>query len=131
MDTSDVSQWFGEYLAAFAACGRGEQDAKSLLAFYGIPMLLTADSGFVSLTDAEQVTAALQRQIDDARAAGYHHSEVLSAEISVLNVVSSLYRGSFSRHRSDGSEIGRLTATYLVTSGPAGRRISALALHSP
>jgi hypothetical protein len=28
------------------------------------------------------------------------------------------------------AEIGRLTATYLVTDGPVGRRISVLAVHS-
>jgi hypothetical protein len=42
-----------------------------------------------------------------------------------------LYRGMFSRHRSDGVEISRLTATYLVTDGEVGRRISVLAVHSP
>jgi hypothetical protein len=35
-----------------------------------------------------------------------------------------------SRHRSDGGEIGQLTATYLVTDGAVGRRISVLAVHS-
>jgi len=31
----------------------------------------------------------------------------------------------------DGSEINRLTATYPVTDGTAGRRISVLAVHNP
>jgi len=64
------------------------------------------------------------------RAAGYDHSEVLDFELTVLNSASALYRGVFSRQRSDGSEISRLTATYLVTDGPVGRRISVLAVHS-
>jgi hypothetical protein len=42
-----------------------------------------------------------------------------------------LYRGTFSRQSVDGAEISRLTATYLVTDGAAGRRISVLAVHSP
>jgi uncharacterized NTF2-like protein DUF6841 len=41
----DVSQWFGEYLDAFAACGRGERDTTSLLAYYGVPLVLTTDDG--------------------------------------------------------------------------------------
>jgi hypothetical protein len=65
------------------------------------------------------------------RAADYDHSEILSYELTVLNSTSALYRQTFSRHRRDGSEIGRQTATYLVTDGPIGRRISALAIHSP
>jgi hypothetical protein len=64
------------------------------------------------------------------RAADYHHSDLLGSEVTVLNATSALYRGAFSRRRADGSEIGRLTVTYLVTDGTVGRRTSALALHS-
>jgi hypothetical protein len=128
---NDVSQWFGEYLNAFAACGRGESETASLLAYYGVPLLLTTDDGFFALTSDDQVVAAVQQQVDGMRAAGYGRSEVLHSEVTVLNSTSALYHGTFSRHRSDGGEISRLTATYLVTDGPAGRRISALAVHSP
>jgi hypothetical protein len=131
VDTSDVSRWFGEYLDAFAACGRGQRDTASLLAYYGVPLLLTTDDGSFALTSDDQVVAAAQQQVDGMRAADYDHSEVLDFEVTVLNATSALYRGSFSRQRSDGGEIGRLTATYLVTDGPVGRRISALAVHSP
>ena len=65
------------------------------------------------------------------RAAGDDHSEVLVSEVTVLNATCALYRLAFSRRRADDADIGRLTVTYLVTDGSAGRRISALALHSP
>jgi len=65
------------------------------------------------------------------RAAAYGRSEILASEVTVLNSMSALYRGTFSRHRSGGGEISRLTATYLVTDSAAGRRISVLAVHSP
>jgi hypothetical protein len=126
VDNSDVSRWFGEYLDAFAACGRGERDAASLLAYYGVPLLLTTDDGCLALTTDDQVVAAAQQQVDGMRAADYDHSEVLFSEVAVLNSTSALYRGSFSRRRRDGGEIGRLTVTYLVTDGSIGRRISAL-----
>lgn len=126
-----MSQWFGEYLNAFAACGRGESDTTSLLAYYGVLLLLTTDDRFFALTSGDQVVAAGQQQVDGMRAAGYARSEILGSEVTVLNSTSALYRGTFSRQRSDGGEISRLTATYLVTDGPMGRRISALAVHSP
>jgi hypothetical protein len=131
VDNSDVSRWFGEYLDAFAACGRGESDTASLLAYYGVPLLLTTDDGFFALTSDDQVVAVAQQQVDGMRAAGYGRSEVLDSQVTVLNSTSALYRGTFSRQRSDGGEISRLTATYLVTDGSIGRRISALAVHSP
>jgi hypothetical protein len=131
VDSNDVSQWFGEYLDAFAAGGRGESDTGSLLEFYGVPLLITTDGGFFAPASGDQVVAAVQQQVDGMRAAAYDRSEILDSEVTVLNSTSALYWGTFSRQRSDGGEISRLTATYLVTDGAAGRRISVLAVHSP
>ncbi len=125
-----MSRWFGAYLDAFAACGRGESGTSSLLEYYGVPLLLTTDGGFFALTSEDQVVAAVQGQVDGMRAAGYARSEILGSEVTVLNSTSALYRGTISRQRSDGGEINRLTATYLVTGGATGRRISVLAVHS-
>ncbi len=130
MDGNDVGRWFGEYLKVFEACGRGENEADSLLAYYGVPLLVVTDDGFIALETEDQVVAAAQQQIDGMRAAAYDHSDVLSAEITVLNAKSALYLGDFSRRRADEGEIGRLTVTYLVTDGSVGRRISTLVLHS-
>jgi hypothetical protein len=129
VDSNDVSGWFAEYLAAFAACGLGQSDTDSLLGYYGVPLLLTTDGGFFVLTSDDQVVAALQQQVDGMRAARYAGSEIVDSEVTVLNAKSAVYRGTFSRRRSDGGEINRLTATYLVTDGAAGRRISVLAIH--
>jgi hypothetical protein len=126
-----VSRWFDEYLDAFTACGRGESETGSLLGYYGVPLLLTTDDGFFALTSDDQVVAAAQQQVDGMRAAGYGRSEILGFEVTVLNSTSALYRGTFSRQRSDGGEISRLAATYLVADGATGRRISMLAVHSP
>jgi len=131
VDSSDVSRWFGAYLDAFAACGRGETETGALLEYYGVPLLLTTDGGFAALTSGDQVVAALLQQVEGMRAAGYARTEILGSEVTVVNSASALYRGTFSRQRSDGGEIGRLTATYLVTDGAVGRRISVLAVHSP
>lgn len=131
MNANDVSQWFGEYLAAFAACGRGEADVASLLAYYGVPLLLATDDGFVALTSEDQIVAAVGPQLDGMRSANYDHSDVLQSDVTVLNATCAIYRGEFSYVRGDGAQLRRLTLSYLVTDGPLGRRISALAVHSP
>jgi hypothetical protein len=69
VDSSGVSRWFDQYLDAFAACGRGEKDTALLLAYYGVPLLLTTDGGFFALTSDNQVVAAVQPQVDAMRAA--------------------------------------------------------------
>ena len=130
MDPNAISQWFGEYLDAFAACGRGEADTASLLEYYGVPMLITTADGFYALTTDDQVVAAMQPQVDGMRAAFYDHSVMLDSAVTILNATSALLHATFSRQRSDGNEIQRLTGTYLVTEGATGRRISVLAIHS-
>jgi hypothetical protein len=131
MNEHDVSRWFGDYVGVFEACGRGESDARSLLAYYGVPLLLATDDGFIALTTEDQVVGAVQQHIDGMRAAAYDHSEILGSDVTVLNATSALYRQEFSRRRADGDEISRLTVTYLVTDGSVGRRISALLVQSP
>ena len=131
VDSGEVSRWFGEYLEAFASCGRGESETSSLLAYYGVPLLLTTDDGFFALTSGNEIVTAVQGQLDGMRAAGYARSEVLSSEVTALNTTSALYRGTFSYRKDDGGEIRRLSATYLVTHGAVGHRISVLAVHSP
>src|SRR5690349_1246830 len=126
----EINDWFAEYLDAFAAACRGDTDTSSLLAYFAVPLLLTTDGGFYVLTSDEQVVGGVGPQVDQMHAAGFHHNEVSDAEITVLNATSALYRGTISRKRADGGEINRITATYLLTDGPVGRRVSVLAVHS-
>ena len=130
MDVSEVERWFVEYLDTFAACCRGEGSPGRLLAYYGVPLLLTTDEGLTALTTEDEVVELARRQVGLMQAADYDHTELLEAAVTVLNASSALHRARLVRLRRDGTEIARLGATYLVTASPAGRRISALVLHS-
>jgi hypothetical protein len=132
VDVADIRAWFDEYLRTFATCGRGEsQDLRTLMQYYGVPLLLSSDEAAVALTTEDEVLNAVRRQIEGMRAAAYDRSETLRSEMVALNATSALHTAEFSRQRTDGSEIGRLRATYLITVGPHGRRISALVVHAP
>jgi hypothetical protein len=131
VDVPRPSAWFEGYLQAFAACGRGESDdLRALLRFYGVPLFLTTDQGAVALTTEDDVLDAVRRQVDGLRAAAYDRTETLRLDVVDINTTTALLTADLSRRRADGTEIGRLRATYLSTVGPAGRRISALAVHS-
>jgi hypothetical protein len=132
MDEVGIRAWFDQYLKALAARGRGEaDDLHALLEYYGVPLLVATDDAARALTAAEDVIGFARQQVDGMRAANYDHSATLDSEVTRLNTTSVLYRADFARQRADGSEIGRLGVTYLITSGPAGLRISALAVHTP
>jgi hypothetical protein len=92
VDVADIRAWFDEYLAAFAACGRGESDDfPALLKYYGVPLLLTTDEAAVALTTEGEVVNAVRRQIDGMRAAGYDRSETLDSEVVAINATSALH----------------------------------------
>lgn len=131
MDEGAVSEWFEEYLSAFAACGRGECPPGDVVGYFTAPILLSSDDIVAWLRTSDEVTSWLQTQVDGMLAAAYDHSETLSSETTVLNGTTAIHRATFSRQRADGEQINRLTATYVVTRGSAGFRISAVVLHSP
>ena len=127
LDTAAVSSWFDEYLETFAACVRGDRDMSELLSHYGLPLILTTDDGVTTLMTDDEAAAVMQSLVDGLRANGFHHVQVLHAEVKMLNSFSALYRGTMSRRNVDGAEIGCPTITYLLTDDVAGSRISLLA----
>jgi ketosteroid isomerase-like protein len=128
----EVLAWFADYLRAYAACCRGDSDdVAQLLAFYGVPLLLTTDATVLALTGEDQVVDAVRPQIERLRAAGYDRTETLDSETTVLNATTALHRAFMSWLRADGSEIARMRLTYVITHGVNGRRISALVVGTP
>ena len=127
LDAAAVSSWIGGYLGHIAACARGDRDMSALLSRYGVPLILTTDDGVTTLMTDDEAAAVMQSLVDGLRANGYHHTDVLHSEVSVLNAVSALYRATLSSRNVDGGEIGCPSITYLVTDDVAGLRIVLLA----
>ena len=101
---------------------------SELLSNYGVPLILTSDDGVTTLMTDDEAAAVMQSMVDGLRANGYHHTDVLQSEVSVLNSVSALYRGTLSRRKADGEEFDCPTVTFLVTDDVAGLRIVLLAI---
>jgi hypothetical protein len=132
VDKDRIQAWFAEYLEALAKRGRGESnDLHALLQYYGVPFVVATDDAARTLTTPQDVMGFACQQVEGMRAASYDHTETIDSEITALNATSARYRAAFARRRADGSEIGRLGVTYLITDGPTGLRISAVAIHAP
>jgi hypothetical protein len=95
-----------------------------------VPLLFTTEVSAVALMTEREVFDAVRDQISGMRAAGYDRSETLDSETTSINATTALHTGEFSRRRADGSEIGRIRATYLIIDSGHGRCISALAVHT-
>jgi hypothetical protein len=127
VDANAVNRWFDEYFETFSACARGDRDMSELLSHYGLPLVLTTDDGVTTLMTDDEAAAVMQSLVDGLRANGYHHTDVLHSDVSLLNATSALYRATMSRRNADGGEIGCPAITYLVTDDVAGLRIVLLA----
>ncbi|MBV8347073.1 MAG: hypothetical protein JOZ49_05905 [Mycolicibacterium sp.] len=127
---NDWGRWFGTYLDTLTASARGDCDSRALLEYYGVPLLITGDDGFVALKSVDDVIGVMRGQVSRLREAEYHHTDVCHAGLEVLNSSSALCRATFAHRCGDGTPISELTATYLLTNGPAGVRISMLAVHA-
>lgn len=130
VDNDVVDRWFGEYFATFEACARGERDMSELLRHYSVPLIFTSDSGVTTLMTDDEAAAMMQGLIDGLRGNGYHHTDVLHPEVSVLNSASALYRGALSRRNADGEEFDCPTVTFLLTDDVAGLRIVLIAVQA-
>lgn len=130
IDSDGLRQWFEQYLDTFAACARGEREIAELLRFYGVPMLVTSEDGAITVTTDDEAAAVMQGQMDGLRSARYHHSDVLTADVTVLNSSSALYTATLSRRDVDDDEIDRGTMTYVVTEISARLEIAVLAIHA-
>lgn len=131
LDLGELRAWFDDYTGAFVACARGDSDdVQTLLDYYGVPLLIATDEASLALTSEDEVLRGVRREVEGLRAAGYDRIETLDSESTSLNATTAIHKAEFSRLRADGSEIGRLRATYLITDGRDGRRISAVAVRA-
>jgi hypothetical protein len=130
MEDEAARAWFQQYLDAFAAAATGPSGGiRRLLEFYGVPLVLSTDDGAQALAHEEDVLAFVNELVDRLRPERYSHTVTLGDELTEINGSTTLYRGEFSRLRTDGSEIARVGATYLIATGALGRRIFVVAAH--
>jgi hypothetical protein len=129
MEAKTVSRFVDEYLEAFATCVLGEREIAELLAFYGVPLIITSDDGVIALSTDSEVATAVQGQVDGLRALRYRGTRVLQSEVIGLNANSALYRASLSRYDDKSDEIDCPTMTYVITNTDDDLRIAMLAAH--
>jgi hypothetical protein len=130
VDENAVRTWWADYLTAYAALGRGEAQPADVGGFYSTPMLLTTDDVATTLATVDEVHTWLQAQAASMGAADYHHTEILDSGVEILNRTTAILRFQLARQRSDGSEISRMTVTYLVVDDSENLSIKTLVLHS-
>jgi hypothetical protein len=131
VNRSDVLGWFQEYLDTFAGVAHDYPDGVNrLLRFYGVPLIVGRAEGATLLATELEVLSFARSLVEGLSASGYSHSEPLEPEVIEVNRSTAIYSGEFCRRHIDGSEIGRLGATYFIAASESGVRIFAMGVHS-
>lgn len=129
---TDVRQWYRSYLDTFKGLAAGERtDLESVLAFFGVPLVVVAEDRHLALPDRDAVLGAAKGQIDQLRRANYASSTVLRLDVRPLNARAALVEGVFSRYDRAGKELERLGTTYLVVKTAEGWRFTSIVLTAP
>ena len=129
IDDFALRAWFDEYFHVFAACVRGECEIVDVLRFYGVPVIMTSQDGVITASTRDESGAIMRGEIDALRSANYHHTNVHTGDVNILNAASALYTATFSRLNHAGAEFNRATVTYLVTERSARLEISVRAVN--
>ena len=124
---ADVRAWYADYLDTFTRLASGERsDLEAILAFFGVPLVIVTDGGYVALPADEAVLSTVETLIDQLRRAGYASSTVHRLDVRALNARAALVDGVFSRHDRAGNELERFGTAYLVARTDAGWRFTAI-----
>jgi Helix-turn-helix domain len=125
VDTDVVNSWFDGYFGTFEACARGGCDMSELLRHYGVPLIFTSDAGVTTLMTDDEAAAVMQGLIDGLRANGYHHTDVLHPEVSVLNLEQALAARGHDRVATQADWLSTAQAAKLLgVSDRTARRIA-------
>ena len=123
--TGVIQDFLAEYYRAFAA---GDY-ARIAAEMYRAPVTMTTDEQVDVFRDTAEVEAMFKQTGEALVADGYSHSEMLAAEISVLNQSTAFAATRFRRVRKDGSIIVEAGATYQLLQEEGRWRIHAALLH--
>ncbi|MFN8058604.1 MAG: DUF4440 domain-containing protein [Vicinamibacterales bacterium] len=115
--------------AYFDAFSRGQTDVIADRMYLAPSLSLADATGVVVSTTAADVKDRFDSSLAALAAQQYGRSVSKRVNICVLNEVSAVLSGEFTRYRRDGTVLAELAGTYLFVKAPAGWRIGAQIAH--
>jgi glyoxylase-like metal-dependent hydrolase (beta-lactamase superfamily II) len=122
----EVTHWFfDDYLSTWIGVGAGTiaRGPEFILDYWSAPLNWSDDQGSRWIMDAPAVVALLHALQTRLRAEGYADTTVPDRRVTVYHDNGAAIEVIWSRCRTDGTEIERLTAHFEVARGPEGWRI--------
>ena len=111
------------------ALGRG--DLSAIGQHCNVPFVVISSQGVKvcpTLSEIEAVYGGIQR---DLRERGYSHSTVSELHVKLLDQTTALVSGVFVRHKTDGSELETIGATYVLRKTEGEWKIAVVVRNPP
>jgi hypothetical protein len=125
----ELSEWFRSYLRTFTALGRNQRnDVGALLAFFGVPVILTTNSRTAIVTSESTLVSILGAQVQALRNAGYGAAVANHLHTRTINRHAMILESDWTRYDTDGCVLAKFQATYGLTRMPVGWRITSVAV---
>ena len=121
---SEVIQVLTEYFAAFSTL-----NVQAFLPYFHEPSLLIGPQGIIAAPTRAVLASAFAPAIQGLRARGFGRSELSVRLSTVLSATAALVTGVAIRYKTDGQELERVGATYVLHKNDAGWKIAVVVLH--
>jgi ketosteroid isomerase-like protein len=121
-----VDHAFRDYNDAF---GRG--DVSAIGRHYDVPFVVVSSHGVKVLPTMTAIEGFFGGVIGDLRERGYSHSTRSELHVKLLDQTTTLVSAVFVRHKTDGSELETIAATYLLRKTEGEWKIAVLTPHPP
>jgi hypothetical protein len=113
-DKAAIHQVVSGYYDAFA------RDPVAATAFFGEPTLVVLPNEVITMTSRADIGAYVARVLAGLKAAGYSTTTLSDSRVKMLNRTTALYGAIAIRMKTDGTELQRVGATYLLHKGSDG-----------
>src|SRR5262249_10854993 len=127
-ETAALTRVMNDYVSAF-----GSFDAQRVLPFYHEPLTIMGATRLVVYSRRSDIEKSLLKPVYlRLKEAGWDaRSEWTELHVKQMSALLAVASGLTARRKSDGQELERVAATYLLRRTSDGWKIAVLALHDP
>ena len=125
-ETVNVLRAIDGYTEAFQ-----QSDMATLIRHISVPVMQIVGQEVSILNTVEEVQARYTALAGHLNAQGYSHSTWMERQVKLLGPATAMVSGAAIRYRTDGSELERIGATYLLRLTETGWKIVVATAHPP
>jgi ketosteroid isomerase-like protein len=123
-DQDAIARTYAAYFEAFQRL-----DPEAVLPYYHLPCTIVLSDAVLAVAGVAEARALFAEMMKDLAARGYGRSEWTRLGVKQLGASLAVLSAAVIRYQTDGAELERFGATYLLRRTDAGWKIAVLTVH--